>query len=233
MGGSIASIARRWQYRSVELPRGDRLAVSNRVLALAGLVTVVTAAMIAVVDQPVARWVSQFEPSPLWDRGIDALEWAILLPVWKLGSAVLVVAAMLVAMIVPRLRVHAPALMVIAGTHVITRFLMNQGKELTGRLRPHQWLEVGGDTFFRDGLSFPSGHVVLFASIVVPIAVLYPRTSPLVAIAAYAMVARVAVSAHFLSDVTSALALVLLVTWGLGWLVRPCPPRTLARAAAS
>ena len=217
----------------MELPRADRLPVSRRVLLLAGAMAVVTAASIAVIDQPVARLVSQYEPSPLWDRGIDVLEWAIGLPIFKLLSAVVLVVAMLVTAIVPRLRAHAPVFMLLAGTHLLTRLLMNYGKEWTGRLRPHQWLERGGDTFWRDGLSFPSGHVVLFASIVIPIVVLYPRTRPLIAIAVFPMLARVAVSAHFVSDVTSAIALVLLVTWAIGWLVRPCRQRRPARRSAS
>ena len=218
----------------MELPHRDRLPVPRRVLVLAAAMAVLTAASIAVIDQPVARLLAQYEASPVWDRGIDALEWAIGLPIFKLLSAVLLVLAMLVTASVPRLRVHAPVFMLLAGTHLVSRLAMIYGKELTGRLRPHQWLELGGDTFFREGgLSFPSGHVVLFASLVIPIAVLWRRARPLVAIAAFVMIARIAVNAHFISDVLSAIALVLFVTWGIGWLVRPFPQRTPSPAPAS
>lgn len=218
----------------MELPRADRLPVSRRVLVLAGALALVSAASIAVIDQPVARWLAPYEPSPLWNRGIDLLEWAIGLPIFKLLSAVLLVVAMLVTASVPRLRVHAPVFMLLAGTHLVTRLVMIYTKELTGRLRPHAWLEHGGDgTFFRDGLSFPSGHGTLFASLVIPIVVLYPRWRPLAAIVAFVMVARVAVNDHYVSDVIAAVALVLLVTWAIGWLVRPCRQRRPSQPSAS
>ncbi len=219
----------------MELPHADRLPVSRRVLVLAGVMAVVSAACIAVIDQPVARWLAQYEPSPLWNHGMEALEWAIGLPIFKLLVAVVLVTAMLVTAIVPRLRAHAPVFMLLAGTHLVGRLAMINLKESTGRLRPHEWLKQGGDdTFFREGgLSFPSGHGVLFAGIVLPIVVLYPRTRPLVAIVAFVMMARVAVNDHFISDVTAAVALALLVIWAIGWLVRPCRQRTLARPSAS
>ena len=200
-------------------------------LVLAAVTAVITAASIAVIDQPVARVLARYEPSPLWDRGIDVLEWLIGLPVFKLLSAVLLVGAMLVTASVPRLRGHAPVFMCLAGTHLLSRLAMSYLKEWTGRLRPHEWLKQGGDTFAREGgLSFPSGHVVLFASLVIPLVVLYPRLRPLLVIPVFAMVARIAVNAHFISDTIAAITLVLLVTWGFGWLVRP---HTLPRAASS
>ena len=54
--------------------------------------------------EPVARLVAAYEPSPLWDRGIEVLEWAIGLPIFKLLSAVVLVVGMLVTASVPRLR---------------------------------------------------------------------------------------------------------------------------------
>jgi membrane-associated phospholipid phosphatase len=60
----------------------------------------------------------------------------------------------------------------------------------------------------------------LFASIVVPLAVVYPRARPLLAIAVFAMTARVAVHAHFLSDVFGGFALVALLTWACVPLLR-------------
>jgi membrane-associated phospholipid phosphatase len=73
------------------------------------------------------------------------------------------------------------------------------------------------------GVSFPSGHVVLFASVLVPLAVVAPRTRPLLLIVGYAMLARVVVHAHFASDVIAALTLVTLVAWACGWAIRPLP----------
>ena len=78
--------------------------------------------------------------------------------------------------------------------------------------------------FWRDGWSFPSGHVMLFASIVIPLVVVYPRTRPLLAIVAFVALARVAVNAHFVSDVFGGVALTAAITWLCArWLRRALP----------
>lgn len=181
-----------------------------------------TALCIVAIDRPLARLLAGYEQSALWDRGIELLEWAIGLPFFKLFASVALVAGMLVVMAVPRWRVHAPAWMVVAGTHVICRFLTVRIKDATGRLRPGEWLAKGGDdTFWEGGIAFPSGHVVLFASIVIPLAIVAPRTRPLLAIAGFVMIARVVVNAHWASDVIAAITLVASVAWVLAELLRP------------
>jgi membrane-associated phospholipid phosphatase len=55
---------------------------------------------------------------------------------------------------------------------------------------------------------------MLFASLALPIAIMCPRSRvTMFAIIAFPMIARVAVNAHFLSDVTGGLALTLAITW--------------------
>ena len=71
------------------------------------------------------------------------------------------------------------------------------------------------------GVAFPSGHVTLFASILIPLAIVAPRTRPLLAIIAYVMFARVVVNGHWLSDVVAGITLVALLAWILALLVRP------------
>ena len=181
-----------------------------------------TAIAILAVDRPLARVLGGYEQSGFWDQAIEILEWTLGLPVFRLFASVVLVVALVVAMAVPRFRVHAPALMVIAGTHVICRFVTNRIKDATGRLRPNEWLAKGGDeTFFRDGISFPSGHVVLFASIVVPLAIVYPRTRPLLGLVVFVSLARILVNAHFVSDAIGSITLAGLVAWVLASLVRP------------
>jgi len=126
-------------------------------------------------------------------------------------------------MAVPRWRGAAPAWTFLAATHLLGQLLVNYLKEWTGRLRPTEWLAHGaGDSFgWKDGFSFPSGHVGIFGSLIIPLVVLVPRAWPLLGIVAYAMVARVAVDAHFLSDVLGALSLLCALTWVLGVLIRP------------
>lgn len=187
-----------------------------------GISAAVTASCIVALDQPLARVLGAYEQRAFWNNGVELLEWTVGLPFFKLFAPVVLVAAMVTAMAVPRLRVYAPALMVVAGTHVICRFVTNRIKDATGRLRPSEWLAKGGDdTFFRDGIAFPSGHVVLFASIVIPLAIVAPRTRPLLAIVVFVAVARIVVNAHWISDATGAITLAGLVAWALAALVRP------------
>ena len=145
---------------------------------------------------------------------------------FRWAAGIVLVAGMLVTVAVPRWRGAAPAWMLIAATHLVSRIATLEVKLATARLRPGEWQAVGGDTFLREGgVSFPSGHVTLFASIVIPLAVVAPRTRPLLALVAFAMLARLAVNAHFVSDVLGAIALVCVVTWGCGWVIRPLPRR--------
>ena len=206
----------------MELARADRRPAPRSLLIAAAVTSAVAGVCIAWIDQPVARFIAQYEPSAAWGWILDKLEWLILLPVHSLAVSVALVAAMLVTAGVRRYRGQAPAWMFLAGTHLVSRIAMNYGKDLTGRLRPTEWLKHGGDgTFWRGGASFPSGHVVLFAGIIVPLVVLFPRARPALVIVAFVMLARVAVNAHFVSDVIAGLALVALLTWLVAYAVRP------------
>ncbi|MDQ3365313.1 MAG: phosphatase PAP2 family protein [Myxococcota bacterium] len=206
----------------MEVPWRDRRPAPRGLLIAALGAAVLTALCVLVVDQPLARWIAQYEASAVWNRGIELLEWTIGLPFFKLFASVLLVTGMVATAAIPRWRGHAPAWMLMAATHVICRFLTVWIKDATGRPRPHEWLAQGGDaTFGRDGIAFPSGHVVLFASLVIPLAVLVPRTRPLLAVAAFVMAARLAVNAHFASDVIGAITLVTLVAWAASVAIRP------------
>jgi membrane-associated phospholipid phosphatase len=207
----------------VELPRIARHPAPPWLPWIAGASAVLTLVCILFVDQPVARRVAEYEAAPLWGQGLDALEWVIGLPVFRWLSGVVLVLGMIITVVVPRLRLYAPAWMLLAATHVIAQVATRYVKEWTGRLRPLEWLERGGtDTFlWENGASFPSGHVTIFASLVIPFVALFPRWWPLLGVAVFAMVARVVMSAHFVSDVFGAITLVALVTWACGWAIRP------------
>ena len=187
----------------------------------------VTAALsgiaIVTVDQPLARWLSGYEPLPIWDHVLGALEWAVGLQLIPWTSGIVLVLAMVVTMAVPRWRHEVPAWMFVAAVHLLSRIAMVELKDLTGRLRPLQWLKKGGDETFWwvKGISFPSGHVVLFASIVIPAIALAPRLWPLFSIVAFVGLARMAASAHYLSDVLGAISLCALVSWVCGYAIRP------------
>lgn len=208
----------------MELARNGRLPAPRAVLIAAAISALVTGLCILVLDQPVARWLASYEALAFWDRGLDLLEWGLGLPLFRWAAGIVLVLGMIVTVAVPRWRGQAPAWMLIAATHLLSRIATLEVKLATERLRPGEWLARGGDTFLRDGgVSFPSGHVTLFASIVIPLAVVAPRTRPLLAIALYAMLARLAVNAHFVSDTIGAIALVCAVTWACAWVIRPLP----------
>jgi undecaprenyl-diphosphatase len=184
-------------------------------LVTAAVCAVLTGLCIVTIDQPFARWIATRETYPaFWNTVIAYLEYPLGITPYKWAGVDVLVGASLVTLVVPRLRSHAHLWLLLALSHLLGRNIMFWGKTLTGRLRPSEWVARGGDTFWRDGgYSFPSGHVILFASVVLPIVVAYPRARPLLFVVAFAMVARVAVNAHFLSDVLGGLAVSLAVTW--------------------
>src|SRR4051794_6046539 len=128
-------------------PPSERRA-APRSVAITIIVTAVAAAIaIALLDQPIARALAPYQPNPLWDRGIDLLEWVIVFPIWRYALPIALVAGMLACVIVKRWHIAAPAWMFVAGVHLASRLTVNWLKDGTGRLRPYQWLKHGGDTF--------------------------------------------------------------------------------------
>jgi membrane-associated phospholipid phosphatase len=204
----------------MEVAYGDRRPAPAWLLGTAAGATVATAVCIAIIDQPLARAIDDHVWAG-WDRAIAALEWTLLLPVSKWASELVLVTGMIITASVPRWRHHAPAWMFIAATHIISRIVVNWIKVGTGRLRPTEW--HAGDTFFYDeGVSFPSGHVVLFASVAIPLVVVAPRAgTPLLVAVGVAAAARIGANAHFVSDAIGGIALVALVAWLVGLAIRP------------
>jgi membrane-associated phospholipid phosphatase len=185
-------------------------------LVQVSLVTALFAAVAMVaIDQPLARLLATRDTHPaVWNQMIALLEYAIGIAPWKWTGICVLVAASVATLAIGRLRPYAHVVLIVTLTHLLARHASLWVKTATGRLRPTEWLARGGDTFWRDGgFSFPSGHVLLFASIVLPLAYLYPRARPLLAIVAFVMIARVAVNAHFVSDVLGALAVTAAFTW--------------------
>ena len=205
----------------------------RRCLDVALVCAICTALCIVTIDQPLARWIATRDTWPhVWNDTIGVLEYPLGIVPWPWTGICVLVAGSLVTLLVARLRCYASIFLIITLTHLLSRHASLWIKPLTGRLRPVQWLKSGGDTFWRDGgFSFPSGHVLLFASIVVPIVVVYPRARPLLAIVAFVMVARVAVNAHFVSDCLAGLAAVALFTWLSAQLVRRALPSPILPAS--
>lgn len=209
-----------------------RRAVRPLLLA-AAVATVVTALCIALLDAPVARYLAQWQPWPVWDpllKGFETLG-GLTLPkrylflgsvtfdVTRWAVALVLGAAALAASVTPRWRSAARSLWFLAAVHLISRLAMVELKEATERLRPIDWLARGGPTFFVDGgLSFPSGHVTYFLGLVLPVVLLLPRWGRwLLLIPAAVAACRVGVNAHFLSDVSGAVVLVCLIAAAALW----------------
>ncbi len=213
----------RWHSPWVEVPYRDRGPAARWLLVLAGVTAALSGIAIVTVDQPLARWLAGYQPLAIWDHVMGALEWAVGLQLIPWTSGIVLVLAMIVTMAVPRWRHEAPAWMLVAAVHLLSRIAMVELKELTGRLRPLEWLKRGGDETFGwvKGFAFPSGHVVLFASIVIPAIALAPRLWPLFTVIVFVGLARMVASAHYLSDVLGAISLVALITWVCGYAIRP------------
>ncbi|HEY4177148.1 MAG TPA: phosphatase PAP2 family protein [Kofleriaceae bacterium] len=210
---------------STELHRRDREGVPRAFLWIAiaaGLLTVVN---VLVLDRPFGLLMAQYEPSPIWDRGIDALELGIGLNTFPWFSCIVLATTMMIAAALPKTRVTVPALAFITATHLVGQLLTGHIKDWTGRMRPLQWIKAGmPETSWAwvKAYSFPSGHVSIFASLIIPLVAVNPRRLwPLLVIPLYACCARLAVDAHWLSDVTGSIALVCGLTWVLGALIRP------------
>lgn len=183
----------------------------RRLVVTAAVAAGLTAICVAWVDQPVARAIASADTWPaLWDSGIAGLEYAAGIEPWKWTGVIVLVAGVVATQL--RWRRYAYAWLLVASTHLVCRNLMLPLKTLTGRLRPHEWLAHPGGTFGRGGIAFPSGHVMLFASLVVPFVVAVPRARWLLGIVGFVMIARVATDAHFVSDVLAGLAVVCAVT---------------------
>jgi undecaprenyl-diphosphatase len=184
-----------------------------RLGALAALTTLTTAVAVVAIDQPVARAMSELEVSPLWDRVLGVVEVPVGISPWKWLLLLLLGIGCALTLFVPRLGKHAGRCLYIMFVYLAAQNATLWLKTLTGRFRPKDWVAVGDSTFGHLGVgdSFPSGHVTLVAGLLVPLAIAWPRTRLLLAVVAFVMIARVAMNAHFVSDVLGGLALVLAI----------------------
>ena len=203
--------------------------------------TVATALAIVALDAPMARLLGHWEPASFWGELLTVLEWPALLQLkkrvyligpfelnatrWAFALGLGAITA--ISLAVPRFRPAARGWAFVFFTHLIARLAMVELKETTERLRPSEWLAAGGGPTFwvKGGLSFPSGHVTYFLSLLLPAAIVFPRwRKPLLAIVALVAACRIAENAHFASDVTGAVALVC----GVCFAVAAALPRSLS-----
>lgn len=194
----------------------------RRLLGIALVAAAATVIAILLLDAPVARALGGGASKTAFARALaDVLEVLdrVTLMTWPKKEQ-LAIALILGGAVAwwwrPRV---GQALLLIGLTHAVSRTLGGHLKPLTGRLRPSEALASGhvDDSFFRDGLAFPSGHVAHYAALAFAVAYLWPRlTVPALAVLALVITARVAANAHFVSDVTGSIALAALACAAFG-----------------
>lgn len=202
---------------------------TRMLLLVAAVASFATIVFIPTIDVPFAKWLATRETYPrFWNATIGYLEYPLGITPYPWTGLWVLSTGSILTVAIPKLRRFAFAFLLVSLVHLIGRNLSLWMKFGTGRLRPTEWMKQGGDLWFRHGgFSFPSGHAILFGSIVIPLAVVYPRSRPLLAVVVFAMCARVAVGAHFLSDVLGGLALTCAITWlCVELLRRACPSLT-------
>jgi membrane-associated phospholipid phosphatase len=186
----------------------------------AGSVVACVVSLVA-IDHPLAAWVRQHDTHPSsWNFALAFFEYATGIEPWRWTGTIVLAIGALVTWYTPRWHRFAKTWLFVALSHFISVNLMMWCKHFTGRLRPHEWHY--GAVWRQHGGSFPSGHVVLIGSLIIPLAIVYPRArTPVLIFLAFVCCARIAVSAHWASDVFGGIALVTIVTWVCAALVHP------------
>ncbi len=194
----------------------------KRLLQLAAITAVATALAIAFIDAPLARLLDRQLDPAVGNAMLWVIDWPALFWLHKWGS-LLVLGVIVVALLIsPRHRHRSPQLLALVALHVGCRLLVNEIKGVTGRMRPSEWLKTGGDDMFwfdrSSAVAFPSGHTTQFASILLPLATFFtlPRWATWVCIVVPFVVGlgRILQNAHFVSDVTGAVAVCAALTAG-------------------
>jgi membrane-associated phospholipid phosphatase len=204
-----------------------------RFLVIAALIAGALAAFgFAGLDRPLAEWVhaSGLENARFFVWGLAALDVVSGLRVW---ICALPWVAILIGTIELRLerRMRLGYALIAAGlVQTAAIETMITAKDLFGRLRPFKVFEAGdwSHVWFVGGDSFPSGHSAFYFGLLLPLAAACPirwLRALLVAIPIYVVLARIDMSKHFLSDVSTSALMVSVYALVAAWLTaRWLPP---------
>ena len=214
--------------------------MDRRFLCIVAIVAALgVAAGFAGVDRPLAEWVraSGIENASVFVFGLGALDTisGMRFWIWGIGLVALAIGAIiLVRQSDSRL---GRALVVAALVQYAMLVTMIGAKSHFGRLRPFQALALpdGSPLWFAGGDSFPSGHASFYFGLLLPLAAACPirwLRGVLVAIPVLAVLARIDMAKHFLSDISTGALIAALYALLAAWLVRrwlPAPHRGAAR----
>jgi len=208
-----------------------------RLLIVAVCFAAASAASVAWIDQPLARFIHAHGSglAAYWQAGTAAFDAVTGIDLWKYFAAAVLVAAGLTASVQPRLRSQARALWFVAATHLACVLSTSLLKSGFGRLRPYVWFERGqpAQLFFSGGGGFPSGHVLFYLSLCLPAALVWPRLRVLLVVPLLLACTRIGAEQHFLGDTLAAAAWVMLLTWAVRARFERFAPQPPASARAS
>ncbi|HEY0229781.1 MAG TPA: phosphatase PAP2 family protein [Dokdonella sp.] len=184
--------------------------MNRRLLTITLLIALALCALgFFLVDRPLAEWVraSGIENAAVFVHGLGALDWisGMVVSIWLMGGVAFALGAIGWAW-----RRHARwprALLAAAIVQYATIATMILGKDHFGRLRPHQVLANAdwSHVWFAGGVSFPSGHSAFYFGLLLPLAAACAhrwQRALLLAIPVFAVLARIDLAKHFLSDVS-------------------------------
>lgn len=205
----------------------------RQLLITAAVALAFTLVAIVTIDAPIARLFLTRDLGPITlvlDKGLRYLDEvsAMLWPKGLLVTASIVLGGALWWW----KRGVGHGLLLLGLTHAVARTLGSELKPWFGRLRPSEAAARGDldHTFWRDGISFPSGHVGHYAALAFVVAYLFPRARvPAFVVLGLVVLARVSVAAHYVSDAAGSIALAALAVAAFAAML----PRDGAREARS
>jgi membrane-associated phospholipid phosphatase len=210
---------------------------TTTLIGRAVLLTVLGLAALAVLPEPVDRWVWQHVPA----RDVYATDWGRLLrivgyaPTWLLGALVLVLGRWTLRRTIGWRPAFLPGIALFAAVASagligeVLKILVRRGRPAAG---DGLYSFAGWDPFslHTGALGFPSTHAVVAFAAAFVLARLAPRTGPVwVALALGCGATRLLAGAHFASDIAAAA----LLAWGTVAVLFALlqPPRVTAPAA--
>lgn len=184
--------------------------MQRRVLVWGVLLSIVTLVAVLWIDRPLAAAIT---PVAFLGPAVDAIEnvFGFSVSKWLTGGVLVVAGLALFAF-----RRRLAWMLLFAGlAQLTTRLIAGVLKNVFLRPRPFE----GGD-FFTAGSSFPSGHAAHFWPLYFAALIAFPRLRwPLLILALFVSIARVAVNDHYLGDVAASAAIAAFVTAGWGWVL--------------
>jgi membrane-associated phospholipid phosphatase len=211
--------------------------LDRRFLAGVAIVSAILLVLgLAALDRPLAEWVRasgvENAAAIVWLQ--NAIETVVGRHVsrWLFGFVALALG--IVVFSIRRDAGIGRLLIVSALVQLGTTVVMLVGKDGFGRLRPNEVLAHGdwSHAWFAGGVSFPSGHLAFFAGFFVPFAAGIRSAwlrAAILGLPVFISVARIDVSAHFLSDVAASTLLAALLSLLAAALAPHAFPRVVAR----